>query len=127
MYTDNKVQYTQIISNIKRRDTLKILIRIMQLIALLPLLITSQVSFSNDIIRSEVPQIEMNFGEKITFYSDNLKEQREFFIRLPRGYEDTKRNYPVIYLLDANNETLTYMKNLYFHSVTQYELLVKLI
>lgn len=93
--------------------------------ALLPLLISSQVSFANDIIRSEVPQIKMNLGEKITFYSDNLKEKREFFIRLPKGYEDTKRSYPVIYLLDANNETLTYMKNLYFHSVTQIDRLME--
>jgi predicted alpha/beta superfamily hydrolase len=93
--------------------------------ALIPLLITSQVSFSKDIIRSEVQQIKMNFGEKVAFYSDNLKEQREFFIRLPKGYKDTKRDYPVIYLLDANNETLTYMKNLYFHSVTQIDRLME--
>jgi predicted alpha/beta superfamily hydrolase/Tfp pilus assembly protein PilF len=94
-------------------------------LALVPLLLINNFTFANDISRSEVPDIKVNLGEKIAFYSDNLKEQREFFIRLPEGYQKNKRNYPVIYLLDANNETLTYMKNLYFHSVTQIERLMQ--
>jgi len=94
-------------------------------LALLPLLLISNFTFANDISRSVVPDIKVNLGEKIAFYSDNLKEQREFFIRLPEGYQENKRNYPVIYLLDANNETLTYMKDLYFHSVTQIERLMQ--
>jgi predicted alpha/beta superfamily hydrolase len=92
---------------------------------LLPILFINQVVFANDIIRHNVPQIEVNLGEEITFYSENLKKQREFFIRLPDSYEIGKRKYPVIYLLDANNEILTYMDNLYFHSVTQIERLMQ--
>jgi len=85
----------------------------------------SQVIHANNTSRNEVKPININLGEQIAFYSDNLKEQRDFFVRLPKGYQETKRNYPVIYLLDANNETLTYMKNLYFHSVTQIDRLMQ--
>ena len=99
--------------------------RIITHFILLPILFINQVAFANDMTRNHVPQIKVNLGEEITFYSESLKEQREFFIRLPENYEKTKHNYPVIYLLDANNETLTYMKNLYFHSVTQIERLMQ--
>ncbi len=99
--------------------SVKTLTRLISIFFLLPLLLTSQITSASDISRSMVPKIQMDLGEKITFYSDSLKEQRDFFIRLPEGYQETERNYPVIYLLDANNETLTYMKDLYFHSVTQ--------
>lgn len=105
--------------------TVKMLTRLITVCVLLPLLMISQFTSANDISRSEVPQIKMDLGEKIAFYSDNLKEQREFFIRLPEGYQDTKRDYPVIYLLDANNEILTYMKDLYFNSVIQIERLMQ--
>jgi len=105
--------------------TVKMLTRLLTVVALLPLLLISQFSSANDISRSEVAQININLGEKIAFYSENLKEQRDFFIRLPEGYQETKRNYPVIYLLDANNETLTYMKDLYFHSVVQIDRLMQ--
>jgi len=92
---------------------------------LLTLLLINNFAFAIDVNRSEVPQIKMNLGEKIAFYSESLKEQRAFVIRLPKDYQETKRNYPVIYLLDANNEILTYMKDLYFHSVTQIERLMQ--
>jgi predicted alpha/beta superfamily hydrolase/Tfp pilus assembly protein PilF len=105
--------------------TVKMLNRLITVFVLLPLLLISQFTSANDISRSAVPSININLGEKIAFYSDNLKEQREFFIRLPEGYQETKRNYPVIYLLDANNETLTYMKDLYFHSVAQIDRLMQ--
>lgn len=92
-------------------------------------LLLSQLAWANNIdfksvSHSEVPQVKVNLGEKITFHSTNLNEKRAFFVRLPDDYHQTKRDYPVIYLLDANNETLTYMKNLYFHSVTQIERLM---
>ena len=113
-------------SLVKRTNiTIKMLRQFITLVALLPLLLVSNFTFANDISRSEVPQIKVDLGEKITFYSDSLKEQREFFIRVPEGYQKSKRSYPVIYLLDANNEILTYMKDLYFHSVTQIERLMQ--
>ena len=113
-------QFTEI-----KNIALKMLIRLITFFSLLSLLLFSQYSSANEISRTGVPQVQVDLGEKISFYSENLKEQREFFVRLPEGYQETKRNYPVIYLLDANNETLTYMKNLYFHSVTQIERLMQ--
>jgi predicted alpha/beta superfamily hydrolase len=107
------------------KATLKSFTRLITVVAVLPLLLLSSFTIAKDISRSNVSEIKINLGEKIAFHSDNLKEQREFFIRLPEGYQENKRNYPVIYLLDANNETLTYMKDLYFHSVTQIERLMQ--
>ena len=66
--------------------------RLIMGLALVPLLLINNFTFANDISRSEVPDIKVNLGEKIAFYSDNLKEQREFFIRLPEGYQKNKRN-----------------------------------
>ena len=104
---------------------LKMFTLLKTILVFLPLLLIISISSAQKINRSEVPAMEMNLGEKVSFFSDNLKEHREFFVRLPEGYQETERNYPVIYLLDANNETLTYMKNLYFHSVTQIERLMQ--
>jgi len=95
---------------------------------LLTLLILSSFGLTaqvNVIESQEVAQVKIDLGEKIAFHSTSLGEQREFFVRLPKSYQESKRNYPVIYLLDANNETLTYMKNLYFHSVAQIERLME--
>jgi len=99
--------------------------RFIKKFALLPILFVSQFVFANDITSHEVPQVKVNLGKQISFYSENLKEKREFFIRLPDNYEKTKRNYPVIYLLDANNEIMTYMKGLYFNSVIEIERLMQ--
>lgn len=120
-----KTLFTQLPLTRYTNITAKTFTRLITVFAFLPLLWISSFTFANDISRSEVPQVKVNLGEKIAFYSDNLKEQREFFVRLPKRYQETKRNYPVIYLLDANNETLTYMKDLYFHSVTQIERLMQ--
>ncbi len=120
-----KILFTQASLIKLTNQTFKMFTRLITVLALLPLLLVSNVTFANDISRSDVPQTKVNLGEKIAFYSENLKEQREFFIRLPEGYQKSKRNYPVIYLLDANNEILTYMKDLYFHSVIQIDRLME--
>lgn len=39
--------------------------------------------------------------QKLTFYSDVLKENRVLLVRLPKGYQQTKRKYQVLYVLDA--------------------------
>jgi predicted alpha/beta superfamily hydrolase/Flp pilus assembly protein TadD len=106
-------------------DVARKFVRLIKNFALLPMLLLSQFVFASDITSNEVPQVKVNLGKEIAFYSENLKEQREFFIRLPENYEKTKRNYPVIYLLDANNEILTYMKDLYFNSVIGIERLIQ--
>ncbi|MDC1256012.1 alpha/beta hydrolase-fold protein [bacterium] len=80
---------------------------------------------ANEMSQSEVSPVKVNLGEKFSFHSNSLNEEREFFVRLPEDYKESKKDYPVIYLLDANNEILTYMENLYFHSVTQIDRLMK--
>jgi predicted alpha/beta superfamily hydrolase/Tfp pilus assembly protein PilF len=119
------IQFTHKNLDIRTKVIVKSFTRLITVLALLPLLLISPFTSASEVSRSEVPEMQMNLGEKIAFYSDNLKEQREFFIRLPDGYQETKRDYPVIYLLDANNETLTYMKDLYFHSVAQIDRLMQ--
>ncbi|MEO1652619.1 MAG: alpha/beta hydrolase-fold protein [Bacteroidota bacterium] len=46
----------------------------------------------------------IEIGKKYSFYSKILDEERELWIRVPNGYivDDTSR-YPVVYLLDGNN------------------------
>ncbi|MEM9329246.1 MAG: alpha/beta hydrolase-fold protein [Bacteroidota bacterium] len=46
----------------------------------------------------------IDVGNQYTFYSQVLNEQREIWIRVPSGYiVDDITKYPVIYLLDGNN------------------------
>jgi predicted alpha/beta superfamily hydrolase len=40
-------------------------------------------------------------GTKYTIQSDILGDERSFIVHLPEGYESTKLNYPVLYVLDA--------------------------
>ncbi len=51
-------------------------------------------------------QEKLTVGEKQTLFSKVLRENREIWIHLPKTYNDTTINpakYPVIYLLDAEN------------------------
>ncbi|MCJ8319037.1 MAG: alpha/beta hydrolase-fold protein [Colwellia sp.] len=105
--------------------TVKTATRLITHLSALLFLLISPLVFADDISRSEVQQIKVELGEKVVFQSKNLAESREFYLRLPKEYNETKHSYPVIYLLDANNETLTYMDNLYFHSITQIERLME--
>jgi uncharacterized protein len=41
---------------------------------------------------------------RLTFQSAKLQEQREIFVALPDGYRGATRSYPVLVLLDANDE-----------------------
>ncbi len=40
-------------------------------------------------------------GEKVTFRSDVLGEERTVVVRLPESYQTSARSYPVLYLLDG--------------------------
>jgi predicted alpha/beta superfamily hydrolase len=40
-------------------------------------------------------------SDKITFHSQVLGEERTVLVRLPDGYENSSRRYPVLYVLDA--------------------------
>lgn len=48
-------------------------------------------------------QEEIKIGEKYSFYSQILKENREYWVYLPPEYEAQKEKYPVIYLLDGES------------------------
>jgi predicted alpha/beta superfamily hydrolase len=48
-----------------------------------------------------------NIGGTFTIYSDLLKEERTFSVSLPNTYNDSEEVYPVIYILDAEMESIT--------------------
>lgn len=45
-------------------------------------------------------------GKRVKIYSEILGEERTLFVRLPPGYEDSQRSYPVLYMLDGEFESL---------------------
>jgi predicted alpha/beta superfamily hydrolase len=47
--------------------------------------------------------ITLEIGNRYKIQSSILKEERSLLIRLPKGYDDSKKEYPVIYVLDGNN------------------------
>lgn len=57
-------------------------------------------------------QTKIEIGEKHTIYSHTLEEEREYWVYLPKNYNDTiyaPENYPVAYFLDGER---------HFHSLT---------
>ena len=42
----------------------------------------------------------------VKVYSHILEEERTLYVSLPSGYETTEKKYPVLYVLDAEGETL---------------------
>lgn len=50
-----------------------------------------------------LPQNEIIMGRSIQVYSEVLKENRNILVYLPRTYLNSSEKYPVIYLLDAEN------------------------
>lgn len=58
-------------------------------------------------ITSLYGQEELNVGKKYNLYSNELHENREYWIYLPDGYESYKEKYPVIYLLDGESNFFT--------------------
>jgi len=51
-----------------------------------------------DIIENGIIEV----GKKYKFYSNVLEEEREIWVRLPRGYDSGTEYYPVVYQLDGN-------------------------
>ena len=49
-------------------------------------------------------QKEIAIGSRYEIYSDQLQEQRTFWVSLPSGYDPaSNRSYPVVYLLDGES------------------------
>ena len=61
--------------------------------------------------------ISMQFGNEITIKSRVLAEERSIIVHLPSGYAKSKKNYPVLYLLDGKRHL--------YHSVIATKLLHK--
>ncbi|ROI04134.1 alpha/beta hydrolase [Chryseobacterium sp. G0240] len=62
-----------------------------------------------------VPSENINIGVKIPLKSENLHEERSIWISLPEGYDEyTKTGYPVIYVLDAENN-FKYLSSVYHY------------
>jgi len=45
-------------------------------------------------------------GKRVKIYSETLGEKRTLIVRLPPGYEESQRRYPVLYQLDGEHESL---------------------
>jgi predicted alpha/beta superfamily hydrolase len=56
------------------------------------------------IVYSQDIDVKLGFADSIQ--SPTLKENRKIIIRLPEGYDTSKKTYPVLYLLDGNNSSL---------------------
>jgi predicted alpha/beta superfamily hydrolase len=50
---------------------------------------------------SQTKREPISIGEKILIHSDILDESRELLVYLPQNYDQSKENYPVLYLLDG--------------------------
>ena len=56
----------------------------------------------------------INIGVKIPLKSEVLNEGRSVWVSLPEGYQKTKTAYPVIYVLDAENN-FNYLSSVYHY------------
>jgi len=62
-------------------------------------------------------EITYDAGYRYSLNSNVLSEQRELLIHLPKGYEESDKKYPVIYLLDGNGHfrhattSITYLQS----------------
>lgn len=52
-------------------------------------------------LQTDAKQERLPGPEKITFRSEVLGEERTILVRLPEGYEQSTRQYPVLYVLDG--------------------------
>lgn len=65
----------------------------------------SSVSFAADSVGANVvvPHLgSFSIAERYEIASEQLSETREFYLSLPQSYEDSQHEYPVWYLLDAD-------------------------
>ncbi len=86
----------------------------MQRFSILVFIVLSLV-FSLEICSKALPSLVIELGDEMTIDSKILKQQRKLFVRLPKSYANSQRNYPVVYLLDANDFSRA---NIYQQSVS---------
>lgn len=60
--------------------------------------------FNTGIVYGQDINVKLGFADSIQ--SSILKEKRKIIIRLPDDYDTSKKNYPVLYLLDGNSNSL---------------------
>jgi len=59
---------------------------------------------SAEAIKAKAQSIEtIELGTRYTFQSSILGEDREILVRLPEGYEESDKRYPVVYLTDGGS------------------------
>ncbi|MCD4817142.1 MAG: hypothetical protein K8S23_00445 [Candidatus Cloacimonetes bacterium] len=63
----------------------------------------------NNLLWAEKGDDKITIGEKISIKSKVLEQDRQMLVYLPKGYDVTKKEYPVLYLLDGGY---------HFHHVT---------
>ncbi len=64
-------------------------------------------------VQAQINQVDNIVGENILIQSKVLQEEREIQIYLPDSYEESNKNYPVLYVLDG--------QRLFLHGVSLYQ------
>ena len=74
---------------------------------------------------------EIKIGFQDSIQSPQLNENRKFIIKLPNGYNNTDKSYPVLYRLDGNLdiyfETLAAVNRLVYMEESMPEMIVVMI
>ena len=70
------------------------------------LLLLSTMIFQSNAVIAQNSSDEIAAGKKIKIFSKILNEERPIYISLPYGYDQSKKNYPVIYITDGSGNRL---------------------
>jgi predicted alpha/beta superfamily hydrolase len=81
----------------------------------LQMLLVLSLGVVNPAFATSLPNLEISMGKLETLKSETLNQQRSLFVRLPPSYTQSKKAYPVLYLLDANR---FFTGNVYQEAVT---------
>lgn len=67
-------------------------------------------SCTYDSSQTQSDEKDITIGIQVKLYSDILNEERTLLVNLPPGYEESNREYPVLYLLDGG-QTFRFSKS----------------
>jgi len=63
----------------------------------------NEVSATSSATNIKLEAIVETFGQRYSFESKQLAEKRELMIHLPKGYKESSKQYPVLYVLDGGS------------------------
>lgn len=66
------------------------------------IIITLVLFFATVIINAQNDSQDIVAGKKIKIFSQIVNEEKEIFISLPQGYDQTKKRFPVVYISDGS-------------------------